>query len=289
MKSMMLLLGVLLTLWICNDGVTLVQVPNLEPPHLRDIPPRSEHALTGSAFAHHTRDMTEQERQQAALSELLCGNIPEFLRTLKPVQVLCNTDEGYTVSAMIWVMPDYLAIGSDDDFLRIPLSYPVATEVALAFGCILPTRKMVDAIYAQASCQLKPQPMKPGSNMRSMAYFVEHQRKIEVQRVGRPLGELVSGHKKDVVLTNRLLSKPNRIAIYGWHWSNGEPIQPLSTAHGARYADYSHGIRLISQSAWFEGKVRSVFDLLEDPSHTDLLTDEGVALKAKQLLYPGRI
>ena len=289
MKSLMLVVSVLMTLHIYNDGMIPDPIPSPDPPRLRGIPPRPKHALTGSEFAHYTRDMTEPERQQAALRELLRGNMPEFLRTLKSVQLSDCTNERDTTSATIWVMPDYLAIGSDSDFLRIPLSFPVATEVARAFGCILPTRKMVDAIYAQASCQLKPQPMKPGPEMRSMAYFVEHQRKIEAQRLGRPLGELVSGHKKDVVLTNRLFSKPDRIAIYGWHLPNSEPIQPLSTLHGARYVDYSHGIRLISQSTWFEGQVRSVFDLFEDPLHAALLTDEGAVLRAKKLLHPGHI
>ena len=165
----------------------------------------------------------------------------------------------------------------------------MATEVARAFGCILPTRKMVDAIYAQATYHLNPQLMKPGPYMRTMACFMEHQRKIETQRVGRPLGELVSGHKKDVVMTNRLLVKPNRIAIYGWHLLNSEPIQPLSTVHGARYVDYSHGIRLVSQHTWFEGEIRSIFDLFEDPSYEALLTDEGTMLRVKQLLQPGHI
>ena len=71
-----------------------------------------------------------------------------------------------------------------------------------------------------------------------------------------PLGALVSGHKKDVVLTNRLITHPGQIAIYGWHRGIGEPIQPLSTVHGAGYADYSHGIRLVSQMAMIDGKLR---------------------------------
>jgi hypothetical protein len=44
------------------------------------------------------------------------------------------------------------------------------------------------------------------------------------------------------------------VAIYGWHRSNGDPIQPLSTVHGEYYADYSHGIRLVSRTAYVNGR-----------------------------------
>ncbi len=63
-----------------------------------------------------------------------------------------------------------------------------------------------------------------------------------------------AGHKKDVVITNRLTREQGRIAIYGWHQPTGIPIQPLSTVHGAGYADYSHGIRLVSDVVLIDGK-----------------------------------
>jgi hypothetical protein len=120
--------------------------------------------------------------------------------------------------------------------------------------------------------------------MRSNAYFVKHQQKIEAQRVDFPLGEVLSGHKKDVVLTNLLHKRPNRIAIYGWHRLNGEPIQPLSTVHGAHYADYSHGIRLVSQSVWIDGEPCSIFDVLQDQGLAPLLAYEGVISKPHDLM-----
>ena len=92
---------------------------------------------------------------------------------------------------------------------------------------------------------------------------------------GIPLGALVSGHKKDVVLTNRLAQRPGQIAIYGWHRGPSAPIQPLSTVHGARYADYSHGIRLVSQTAIVNGKRQAVYDILRDSMLANALSDEG--------------
>jgi hypothetical protein len=101
---------------------------------------------------------------------------------------------------------------------------------------------------------------------------------------GIALGELVSGHKKDVVISNRLLLKKDRIAIYGWHRPTGAPIQPLSTVHGAGYADYSHGIRMVSDTVWVDGRPRSLNDALADPRLAPLFSDKGVIRDAQRLM-----
>lgn len=253
-----------------------------------EIPPRPAGAMTGSEFARRTTGMAGRARQDLALAELTAGNLPDFLRLLQPVTLEAHSPEGKVTRAVVWVMPDYLAVGSDRDFLRIPLSYYTATAVARAFGCVLPTRKMVDAIYRQAELRLQPQPLPAGPRMRSSAYYLHHQRMIEAQRDGQPLGELVAGHKKDVVLTDRLYRNPNRIAIYGWHKRRGQPIQPLSTVHGAGYADYSHGIRLVAETAWIDGVPRSIYDVLADPELAPVLSYEGALQDPRRLMAPKR-
>ena len=124
--------------------------------------------------------------------------------------------------------------------------------------------------------------------MRSTAYYWTHNQMIEDQAhaLGVRLGELVSGDKKDVVMTNRLASNVGRIAIYGWHRGPGQPIQPLSTVHGANYADYSHGIRLISEMALIDGKLRSVYDILHDSLTANVLSSEGPIRLDWELLSP---
>ena len=109
---------------------------------------------------------------------------------------------------------------------------------------------------------------------------------IKEQRLalGCPLGALISGHKKDVVLTNRLRETIGRIAIYGWHRLSGIPIQPLTIVHGANYADYSHGIRLISNVVLIDGQPRSIYEVLEDPKLAPILSDEGPIRKVLQLM-----
>lgn len=253
---------------------------------IKKISPRSPLAMTGSEFAKSVSAMDKYAREQAILSQIIKGNLPDFLRRLKPVQLVQTFGERETVTATIFVMPDYLAIGSNRDFLLIPMSWYTATEIAVKFGFILPTRKMVEAIFKQSDFHLPPDPMPPGPQMRSVAYFLEHDRMIKKQRIalGCPLGALISGHKKDVVLTNRLGEILGRIAIYGWHRLSGIPIQPLTIVHGANYADYSHGIRLISNVVLIDGEPRSIYDVLEDPKLATILSDEGPIRKVLQFM-----
>jgi len=221
--------------------------------------------------------MDPRDRERAILDEISKGNLPDFLRRLVPVRVRGEVAAGKDLVATIFVTPDYLAIGSDSDFLRIPMNLHTAVTVAERFGFVLPTRKMVDAIYLQSRYHLAPQPLPAGPQMRSTDYYWTHNEMIDDQThaIGAQLGELVSGDKKDVVMSNRLAVHLGRIAIYGWHRGAGQPIQPLSTVHGANYADYSHGIRLVSEWAMIDGKLRPVRDILHDPSTAAILSDEG--------------
>ncbi len=247
------------------------------------IPERRVDASTGSAFAERTAGWRGRDRQREALRELREGNIPEFLRHLKPVHLSYTTHGGRTIHAVVWVTPDYLSIGSDADYLRIPLTRPSAVTIARELGFVLPTRKLVDAINEQAEFHFTPRPLPPGKMMRSSEYYRLHNELIEKQRKGRRLGELVSGHKKDVVLTNRLLG-PERLAIYGWHRKNGEPIQCLSMVHGAQYADYSHGVRLVYSEVCVDGELRSIYEVLEDKTLAPVLSYEGLLPRIRKLM-----
>jgi hypothetical protein len=238
----------------------------------RSIPTRAEGALTGTGFAERARNLAGPQRDALVLTELLAGNVPTFLRHLEAVTV---SDAGNSVT--VCVLPDYLALGTDRDFVFVPLGLEAALEVAERFGFMLPTRRIVNAIYAASSVKLDPQPLPAGDQMRSTAYLVRHNEMIREQRDARgaPLGALTAGDKKDLVLTPRLWETPGRVAIYGWHRASGAPIQPLSTVHGARYADYSHGIRLVSELVYVNGVQRPLAEVLADPRLAGLVSDEG--------------
>ena len=240
--------------------------------------------MGGSEFVRRTSGLSAADRDRAVVAEIEGGNIPEFLSHLRPVQL--RPQAPGEPPATIWVTPDYLAIGSDEDFLYVPLTYYSATAVADRFGCVLPTPRMVDAIYEQSAHHLTPSPLPAGPLMRSNAYLSTHQRQIDEQRSGLPLGDLISGHKKDLVLSNLLLYHPGRVAIYGWHRATGVPIQPLSTVHGALYVDYSHGVRLVSDTVVVDGQPRSIYEALKDSQVAPVLSREGVTRDAWGLMHP---
>jgi len=248
------------------------------------IPARPAAAETATEFLHDIAADDDDLREAAIGAQILAGNVPQFLRRLVPVQMHANAPEGANV--VVCALPDYLAIGSDPDFLRVPMRLATALTVADAYGFVIPTPKIVDAIAAQSSAHLAPQPLPAGPEMRSTAYYRAHNDLIEAQRLtlGVSLGALTTGDKKDLVITNRLRSKPSSVAIYGWHRLDGTPIQPLSTLHGERYADYSHGVRLIGSLAYVDGEPRSLVDLLEDPDWAPAFSDEGPMPRVTELM-----
>ncbi|WP_414897919.1 hypothetical protein [Rhodovulum sp. YEN HP10] len=249
----------------------------------RGIPGRPRGALSGSAIGARMDSLHGGDRDAQIVQQALAGNIPHFLRELTPVRVSGRLADGSRADVTICVTPDYLALGSDADFVRVPMGLPAAARIADRFGFLLPTTRMVDAIYGQARMRLAPRPMDPGAQMSSTRYFLQHNRTVESQTGGRE-GQLTAGQKKDLVLTNRLRSHPGRVAIYGWHKPDGHPIQPLSTVHGAYYSDYSHGVRLVSQTAFVNGRPVSLASLLANPSYAGLLTGEGPIAAPERLM-----
>ncbi len=231
------------------------------------IPARPANSMGGKAFAESIADLPPAAREAAIVQEITRGNIPDFLRKFHEIRVEGKLQGVYSV------MPDYLAIGSDRDFVRMPMTPASATAIAKAFGCVLPTRKMVNDIYAQAEVKLEPKPLT--QEREAVRSFILHNEIIEKQREGKDLGLLVAGDKKDIVISNRLTEKPDRVAIYGWHLLNGKPIQPLTTVHGKTYVDYSHGVRLVRDEMVVEGKKWRVRGVMESPQLCPLLTDEG--------------
>lgn len=240
------------------------------------FPPRASGAPTGSQFMAEAAALTQSQREDRIFAEVMGGNVPGFLRTFVPVNVAATID-GTPVNATYFVTPDYLCIGRDDDFARIPMTPLIAQPIADAMECLLPTRKMVDDIYDQAAVKLAPAPISPSTVDITLATtFYRHHQMVEEQREGQPLGLLVGGIKKDVVITPQLASHPGHVAIYGWHQLNGVPIQPLYLGHVDWYVDYSHGIRLVSQRMIVDGVETTVASVLADPQLHVLLSDEGV-------------
>jgi hypothetical protein len=243
-----------------------------------DLPPRSADALSGSEFAARVAAKELPEREEAAFKEITSGNVPNFLRKLCPVSVT-NVAGSNTNKATFYVTADYLAIGSDDDYFLMPISPNTGQRIADALQCLLPTPKIVDAIYSAAEVKLAPAPIPLSPAMTTVPMFSNHNAMVRQQRAetltAHPLGMLVAGHQKDVVISAKLASAPGKVAIYGWHKTNGVPIQPLYLKHVAGWVDYSQCTRLVQEAMLVNGERKSMTEALADPQLAGLLSDEG--------------
>ena len=251
-------------------------------PKILSIPPRPANAISGSQFMQQVLNMTFAQREIEIYNQLSAGNIPDFMRTLTKISGNFVDGNGTTHACSYEVMPDYLAIGSDEDFCRIPMGPITAQKLADLFGAVMPTPLLVDNIYTHAQIKLEPVTYPWSEESTLVPRFVEHNTAIENQRItaGGILGQLVGGTKKDVVLSNKIVdpTRPNHVVIYGWHQLNGSPIQPVTNVHIDSYVDYSHGIRLLNTEMLVDGVITNIKTILADPVLYKMLSNETGAM-----------
>lgn len=266
------------------SGLWVLCVAHRSPAQNGPLPGPATNALAGGDFLKSIESLALPLRESAIYNHVMRGHVPVFLRTFCPVP-MTNVAEGRTNVGTIFVAPDYLAIGRDDDYALMPMTPQTAQRIADSFDCVLPTTRMVDAIYAAAEVKLEPLPIPPSAAMTTPSVFARHNEMVRTQRlaerIAQPLGALVAGDKKDVVISTRLATTTNQVAIYGWHRPDGKPIQPLYLGHTTAWVDYSHGIRLVHQEMDVNGEPMNITNVLKDPKLAGLLSDEGIITKAR--------
>ena len=239
-----------------------------------ELPPRNPKAADGTQFLKSIESRSQAEREQSIISEFLQGNVPPETRRLIPLQIHATTSDGRSLAALCFVTSDCLAIGSEQDSVRLALTPGAALTLAGKLGCLLITPRISDAINDAATARLTPQPMTAARE--SLATLLQHQKLIQQQLLKQgSAGGLVTGAKKDLVLARRLLEHPGRVALYGWHQPDGLPIQPLYSGHTDKYVDYSHGVRLMHNQLFIDGRHYSAAAVLADQQLWPLLSHEG--------------
>ena len=168
--------------------------------------------------------------------------------------------------------------------VRLPLWPSTAQRVADRFGAMLPTKKLSDAIWRAAAVKLTPRSMTPraGASRDSNRLLAEHEQLVNTQLAGRT--GLIAAAKKDVIVGAAIPTHPDAVYIYGWHRSNGQPVQPVFGGHSSRYSDYSHGARLVSRTAYLNGQPVEIESLFANPAYASLLNESGTLTPA-QLRY----
>lgn len=253
--------------------------PEVYVPKMLNLPPRPSNSLTGSAFMQKVQYMTFEQREAEIYNEISRGNVPDFLRNLVTVSTTLKDAAGISHSVSYDVTPDYLAIGSNTDFCRIPMGPLTAQKLADLTCATMPTSKLVDDIYAHSEVKLAPVAYAPVGNANELvSKFIMHNQAIDSERValGGNLGQLTGGIKKDVVLSNKITdpARPRHVVIYGWHKLDGSAIQPLTNIHIDTYVDYSHGIRLLNSDIIIDGKSYKTDKVLTGPAVYSIISRE---------------
>lgn len=256
-------------------------------PYFQDKPQAS---LTGWDFMLKADKMGFWKLEDAIVEAVLEGNIPQELRSFRKIVFRTPVVDSVEIlrkphKVEIWVLPDYISIGTSDNFVRMPMGPLAAQRIADSLHCILPTTFLVDRIAEVAQGHLNIFPFRPlGSRNSQPIVYQDSNNAINAlyDAKGYKFGQFISGLKKDVVLTYKILTLPgneNRVAIYGWHLPSGKAKQPLHIKHGNFYADYSHGIRMIYRTIKVDGKEYDAREVLESPQLYRLLSNEPMYLK----------
>ncbi len=214
------------------------------------------------------------KREKEIIKIILEDNLyPGHILKFKPIKIDNIT---------IYVALDYFCIGTENDYIRIPAFPSTAQIIADHFNCLLPTEKIVNAIYSAGDIILEPityrrkNPSDPAMTS-SESFKINNdkiQTTIDALNIRDAKEKLIVGHKKDIVIANELNHHKDKVAIYGWHQKSkkGKPIQGLNAVdHSNHYVDYSHGIRLISNKCLLNDNEVMLEDLLKDKLYSQTL------------------
>lgn len=234
------------------------------------LPIHSKGNIKGVEINQLLNSYPQSERDSITIKLFLDGNFPSFLENLSEIKLNWLNEFGEQEEASYYVLSDYISLGTNKDFVRIPMTPNSVQKLADSLGFYLSNTKICDDVYKQALVKLEPIPMT--SERTSYETYVHHNDLIEKQRMGQ--NGLIAGIKKDVISTSRLDSVEGMVAIYGWHRLDGRPIQSVYIKHADYYVDYSHGVRLVYPYLFWKGQKISFKDVLKNFRLKSLISHE---------------
>jgi len=233
---------------------------------------------------------TDVARENEIFSAITGSNAPPFMKKFVTIELkktfgfpAMETDLGDVKAITFQVTPDYLSVGDDNDYVRMPMRPATAQKIADKLGCVLPTKKIVDDIEKHPTCKKAKNvgvnitmvpaeykakyPDKAGQHLvdlfknTSEAYLLHDKMIDDGELKGVTAGTLVSGHKKDIVIP----AIKGKVVIYDWPAGGKRAVHGT---HGSFYVDYSHGVRLVKNSVTF------LFGDVDSPNHAwgDVMT-----------------
>lgn len=216
------------------------------------------------------------EREVEALRAFEAGEVPAgLLKKTWPVITMKETIDGTPHVLEIPVAPNFFAVGTDESPFFLPIWPTTAQKIATSLYSVLPTRKIADAIHAQANKNISMfgaipaiEPWYhaggvPGAIGNSGAWIVANQNRKKIGAARFDV--LVDGHGKNVLVAPELDGA--YVLIYGGvKGDGGWPLQGLSgKTHVWHYVDYSQLIRFVSRRARLDGKDVDLVNVAKDP------------------------
>jgi hypothetical protein len=251
-------------------------------------PPRVKTDMTGSQFMRSVRNLSRAQIEERAFQQAIRGNMPSFMRPGNFYEIAVSGEvDGAQIEMRIRVAPDYFAIGSDDDHVRIPMSPLLARRIADHFGWVLPTSRIVDIVDQQAGLattgrmnfnaapDIAKRVTDPATNQRVSvkwkkkygAYegrwmmspqFTEEQNEMIQEQIEAEHEQIRRDNPENPVIpgvSDVLRAGHKKDIIYHRETVARRTVciyhpreQGVHFQHGETYADYSHGFRAVDDS-----------------------------------------
>ncbi len=227
------------------------------------------------------------EREAAILQAVANGHC-------LPIEWRPVTVERHGHQARFWIAQDALRVGDEDDSVRVNVTAMTAQRLADRLGASLPTTLMLDEVARQYTVQAEPCIQPPGRDSRLKAGLSPHMDDLgamvlhshRVDKVVKALAKppfVICNVGKHWVLSNRLTSKPNAAANYGWYSKSAPYLsasgmrmwQTLGTAHNTSHTDYSQIFQPVRNVVELDGVVLPLAEVLAHPEFWVALSDEG--------------
>ena len=277
------------------------------------IPERPTNAPSGKQFmaamkskfgTDYANPANQHKMEEFIMGEIARGNVPSFCRPEngKEITVYSYTTDKNGKKIIDKSKPsvtyktscDYVAIGSDKDYVRVPLT-PLAIRSLEKYGWKIPTATMTDQTYANADKKLAGIGLvgtqADTQYMAGNGFIEKHNSKIEAQLTDAEKARLakgqylVAGHKKDIIISRYAIDHPRSLDFRGLY-INGKPIQ-TNPAHEDTYRDYSHGFRSVYEKVVIRNPdgtttTMNYNDALKDPKTATALNGAEGAIDASK-------
>jgi hypothetical protein len=277
------------------------------------IPARVGDPVTGRQFIDDLKKLGPAERQAHILKLLDDGQVPDFLRDLYKVELVDVPDaDGNLHKVQYSVMPDFVAIGTNDDYVLVPMNSEMAQHVLLSWDMAPPTAQMVDQIATrgpevQFRADTGTKAFRPYDSAEGLEKYYQRNEQVtgrdyydawldwtgtgpdsSVVKHSELGGHPAVGHMKEFVMMPAETLKgasdldpakgdtnPDTIGMYHRTIQNDNgPGKGVPLDHNEQYFDYSQGLRAVSPIVYVDGTPMHISDVLKhDKLHTVLSGD----------------